>query len=181
VNGVVNKWYFWKQRRTYTPVVCVGIDVHQPLPLHCQQTTWNLRRSCGHPAACLQVCCHWVWAVPIGCWLQVLSGSAWQWEGFGRWNRGFHIGGCKLVGRYEGQRSTKARLRAFLPIEDIAQPAKTPATPVAELTSVGSSLPFGMWEPNLGIRAEHHARIYGYTGSCDTGPAPVPSGLEGKV
>jgi len=101
VKGAVTQCWFWKQRQTHTPVVRVAIDAHpHPTPprLCCQQTAWNPRRSCGHPAACLQVCCHWLRAVPIGCWLQVLSGSAWQREGFGRWNRGLHIGVCKLVG-----------------------------------------------------------------------------------
>ena len=30
-------------------------------------------------------------------------------------------------------------------------------------------------------RAEHRARIYGYTGRCNMGPVPVPSGLEWTV
>jgi hypothetical protein len=43
------------------------------------------------------------------------------------------------------------RLRTFLPIEDIAQPAKAPAAPAAELTSVDSPPPFAMLKPKLGI------------------------------
>jgi len=43
------------------------------------------------------------------------------------------------------------RLRAFLPIEDIAQPAKAPAAPAAELTSVDSPPPFGVLKPKLGV------------------------------
>ena len=40
---------------------------------------------------------------------------------------------------------------AFLPIEDIAQPAKAPAAPAAELTSVDSPPPFAVLKPKLGI------------------------------
>jgi len=43
------------------------------------------------------------------------------------------------------------RLRAFLPIQHITQPAKAPAAPVAELTSVDSPPPFGVLEPKLEI------------------------------
>jgi hypothetical protein len=38
-------------------------------------------------------------------------------------------------------------MHAFLPIEDIAQPARAPAAPAAELTSVASPPPFGMLRP----------------------------------
>lgn len=39
---------------------------------------------------------------------------------------------------------------AFLPIEDIAQPARAPAAPAAELTSVPSAPPFGELRPRVG-------------------------------
>ncbi len=38
----------------------------------------------------------------------------------------------------------------FFPIEDIAQPARAPAAPAAELTSVASVPPFGMPRPRAG-------------------------------
>ena len=75
----------------------------------------------------------------------------WRREGFCGCDRGLQIGGRKLVGRYEGGRSSKMRRRAFLPIEDIAQPAKAPAAPAAELTSVDSPPPFGVLKPKLGV------------------------------
>ena len=56
-----------------------------------------------------------------------------------------------MVGRYEGGRSTKMRLRGYLPIEDIAQPAKAPAAPAAGLASVDSPPPFGVLESKLEI------------------------------
>jgi hypothetical protein len=42
------------------------------------------------------------------------------------------------------------RSLAFFPIEDIAQPARAPAAPAAELTSVPSALPFKVLRPRVG-------------------------------
>jgi len=40
------------------------------------------------------------------------------------------------------------RLRGYLPIEDIAQPAKAPAAPAVGLASVDSPPPFGVLKSN---------------------------------
>ena len=42
------------------------------------------------------------------------------------------------------------RSHTFFPIEDIAQPARAPAAPAAELTSVLSEPPFGVLRPRVG-------------------------------
>lgn len=61
------------------------------------------------------------------------------------------IAACRSVGancgRILGREKHGMTLRAFLPIEDIAQPARAPAAPAAELTSVASPPPFGMLRP----------------------------------
>jgi hypothetical protein len=44
----------------------------------------------------------------------------------------------------------KMRSHTFFPIEDIAQPARAPAAPAAELTSVLSAPPFGVLKPRAG-------------------------------
>jgi hypothetical protein len=44
----------------------------------------------------------------------------------------------------------KTRSHTFFPIEDIAQPARAPAAPAAELTSVLSAPPFGVLRPRVG-------------------------------
>lgn len=41
------------------------------------------------------------------------------------------------------------RSHAFFPIEDIAQPARAPAAPAAELTSVPSAPPFVALRPRV--------------------------------
>ena len=45
----------------------------------------------------------------------------------------------------------KGEITCLLPIQDIAQPAKASAAPVAELTSVDSPPPFGVLKSKLGI------------------------------
>lgn len=61
------------------------------------------------------------------------------------------IDACRSVGancgRILGREKHGMILYAFLPIEDIAQPARAPAAPAAELTSVASPPPFGMLRP----------------------------------
>ena len=51
-----------------------------------------------------------------------------------------------------GIRKTRHKMRShtFFPIEDIAQPARAPAAPAAELTSVLSAPPFGVLRPRVG-------------------------------
>jgi hypothetical protein len=62
------------------------------------------------------------------------------------------IAACRSVGANCGKilgekEKHEMVLHAFLPIEDIAQPARAPAAPAAELTSVASPAPFGMLRP----------------------------------
>lgn len=48
------------------------------------------------------------------------------------------------------EKRCKTRSYTFFPMEDIAQPARAPAAPAAELTSVLSAPPFGVFRPRLG-------------------------------
>ena len=58
------------------------------------------------------------------------------------------IAACRSVGANcgvtLGRERHEMKLRAFLPIEESAQPARAPAAPAAELTSVASPPMFGM-------------------------------------
>jgi len=62
----------------------------------------------------------------------------------------------------------KMKTHTFFPIEDIAQPARAPAAPAAELTSVLSALPFGVLRPRVG--GPSPARVVsGYCPLAETG------------
>ena len=55
---------------------------------------------------------------------------------------------------------------AFFPIEDIAQPARAPAAPAAELTSVPSPPPFGVLRPKVAGSSPLTA-VSGYSPSAE--------------
>jgi hypothetical protein len=58
--------------------------------------------------------------------------------------------GANYAGNIRKERH-KMRSHTFFPIEDIAQPARAPAAPAAELTSVLSAPPFGVLRPRVGV------------------------------
>lgn len=60
------------------------------------------------------------------------------------------------------------RSHAFLPIDDIAQPARAPAAPAAELTRVPSALPFGMLRPRVAGSSPVRV-VSGYNPSAEPG------------
>jgi hypothetical protein len=73
--------------------------------------------------------------------------------GGGRVTAGVIADDMSVGANYAGgirEESLKMRSHTFFPIEDIAQPARAPAAPAAELTSVLSAPPFGVLMPRVG-------------------------------
>ena len=64
--------------------------------------------------------------------------------------------GANYAGKIREERH-KTRSYTFFPKEDIAQPARAPAAPAAELTSVLSVPPFGVLSPR--VRGSSPARV----------------------
>ena len=74
--------------------------------------------------------------------------------GGGRVPAGVIVDNMSVGANYAGdirKERHKMRSHTFFPIEDIAQPARAPAAPAAELTRVLSAPPFGVLRPRVGV------------------------------